>query len=110
LQHPGHFFYLAALAAIDRKNRFHQVIDAQEDGVSDDSAALKHEKAVNHVEQIIDVRSLLRLYAALIWWKQLLTKSYEAFKRYKATRTSLAIVALIAASQLQAEKHDVALK
>jgi hypothetical protein len=95
LQQPGHFFYLAALASIERKDRFQRLTDeAGGPSPPQPSAALEHERTVNHVEQIIE----------------LLTKAYECFKRYKAARTSLAVVALIAASQLQAQKHDVALK
>lgn len=91
LQHAGHYYYLAALCAIQRRDLFRQ---AELEGKEDPSPAFAHEKTVNHTEQILE----------------LFTKAYELFKRYRATRMGLLIAYQIAITHTQADNYAMALR
>ncbi|KAJ3241281.1 hypothetical protein HDU81_001266 [Chytriomyces hyalinus] len=104
VQHAGHYYYLAAACAEERWNRFKiadeiarkfaaAVLSNSARGRSEQQA-LASERQIDHSTSAIE----------------LLTKSYEQFKRHKSGRMTLFLAAEIARMYQQAGKHDMALK
>lgn len=97
LQHPGHYYYMAARCTEARRERFL----ANEKGMSQGINAAPgyaNEKKADHLT------SILELY----------TKSYEVFKKYSSTtsqgRLTLWIAYRIAHTYYESEKFDVAVR
>ncbi|GAA6055585.1 hypothetical protein JCM3770_002500 [Rhodotorula araucariae] len=95
LQHAGHYYHLAAVCAVARRDRFREVMRAVESGVGEGpSPALAHERKVDHAEVIVE----------------LFTKAYEFFKVHKAKNMTYCIANEIASAHFEASRFDVALK
>ncbi|KAG0750066.1 hypothetical protein G6F16_001788 [Rhizopus arrhizus] len=91
LQHPGFYYHLAAMCCAERRRRFlehEHSFEKQEDN------ALLLEKLVDHSSLTIE----------------LLTKSYEQFKRYRNGRMTLYLAAEIAGTYYETGKYDMAIK
>ncbi|KAG1737900.1 Gryzun, putative trafficking through golgi-domain-containing protein [Suillus paluster] len=96
LQHPGHYYYMAARCTEVRRERF-----LANEGVSQGTSAAPgyaNEKKVDHLTLILE----------------LYTKSYEVFKKYNSTtsqgRLTLWIAYRIAHTYYESEKFDVAVR
>ncbi|GAA5919086.1 hypothetical protein JCM1841_003742 [Sporobolomyces salmonicolor] len=99
LQHPGHYYYLSAVCAVERRERFRaiqQAMELEQDGlgVTPATPALAHEAKVDHAEVIIE----------------LLTKAYEFFKAHKTKNMTFFIAAQIARAHFEGGNHEMALK
>ncbi|KAF8971298.1 hypothetical protein BGZ46_010312 [Entomortierella lignicola] len=105
LQHAGYFYHYAADCSVQRRLRFEIAEEAFPNGsvASAPSAnkpyppspqSMNAERAIDHLEQTIE----------------LLTKSYEQFKRYKSGRMTLFLASEIAGAYYNAGKFDMALK
>ncbi|KAF9106580.1 hypothetical protein BGX27_009108 [Mortierella sp. AM989] len=105
LQHAGYFYHQAANCSVQRRLRF----EIAEEAFPDINAApvpsatkpyppspqsMNAERAIDHLALTIE----------------LLTKSYEQFKRYKAGRMTLFLASEIAGTYYNAGKFDMALK
>ncbi|SCV68679.1 BQ2448_800 [Microbotryum intermedium] len=112
LQHPGHYFFLAAGCAIERRERF-KAVKAAYEAARDAAAAvapipeggkrppplgmgpaLTHEAKVDHAEIIIE----------------LYTQAYEFFKAHKAKNMTFYVASQIALTHYEAGNHEMALK
>lgn len=96
LQHPGHYYYMAARCTEARRERF-----LANEGISQGTSAAPgyaNEKKVDHLALILE----------------LYTKSYELFKKHSSTtsqgRLTLWIVYRIAHTYYESEKFDVAIR
>ncbi|KAG0708617.1 Gryzun, putative trafficking through golgi-domain-containing protein [Suillus ampliporus] len=96
LQHPGHYYYMAARCTEVRRERF-----LANEGISQGTSAAPgyaNEKKVDHLALILE----------------LYTKSYEVFKKYNSTtsqgRLTLWIAYRIAYTYYESEKFDVAVR
>ncbi|GAA6036838.1 hypothetical protein JCM8097_006306 [Rhodosporidiobolus ruineniae] len=99
LQHAGFYYHLAAVCAVERRERFRAIkreLEGTDGGkeMLEKSPALAHEQKVDHAEQII----------------QLLTKAYEFFKAHKAKNMTFEIAAQIASAHMENGKPDLAFK
>lgn len=83
LQHPGFYYHLAAMCCAERRRRF-----------LDTDHSDPKEKLVDHSNLTIE----------------LLTKSYEQFKRYRNGRMTLYLAAEIAGTYYETGKFEMALK
>lgn len=92
LQHPGFYYHLAAMCCAERRRRFLEMERA--DAVADTNPALQSEKQVDHSSLTIE----------------LLTKSYEQFKRYRNGRMTLYLAAEIAGTYYETGKFEMAIK
>lgn len=97
LQHPGHYYYMAARCTEARRERFL----ANEKGILQGTSAAPgyaNEKKVDHLALILE----------------LYTKSYELFKKHSSTtsqgRLTLWIAYRIAHTYYESEKFDVAIR
>lgn len=97
LQHPGHYYYMAARCTEARRERFL----ANEKGISQGTSAAPgyaNEKKADHLTLILE----------------LYTKSYEVFKKHSSTtsqgRLTLWIAYRIAHTYYESEKFDVAIR
>ncbi|CAO3693960.1 unnamed protein product [Rhizopus stolonifer] len=86
LQHPGFYYHLAAMCCAERRRRFLEHERTSSDQLS--------EKEVDHSGLTIE----------------LLTKSYEQFKRYRNSRMTLYLAAEIAGMYYETGKYDMAIK
>lgn len=96
LQHPGFYYHLAAMCCAERRRRFLEV-DKSEDAKDTNTAwgaLVAAERQVDHSALTID----------------LLTKSYEQFKKYRNTRMTLYLAAEIAGTYYETGKYEMALK
>ncbi|KAI7879688.1 hypothetical protein K492DRAFT_216972 [Lichtheimia hyalospora FSU 10163] len=96
LQHPGFYYHLAAMCCAERRRRFLEV-DKSEDAKDSNTAwgaLVSAERQVDHSALTID----------------LLTKSYEQFKKYRNTRMTLYLAAEIAGTYYETGKYEMALK
>lgn len=127
LQHPGCYFYLAGLCAIERKRLYDQVAkslegaegDSTEDAATHElvqSTTWAHEVTVDHTEGVIEVSEpyidTLRPLCSctLVLNLQPLSHAYQAFKKNRSERTSLVIALRIAAVHVEAGHLELALK
>ncbi|GAA6001644.1 hypothetical protein JCM10207_002245 [Rhodosporidiobolus poonsookiae] len=97
LQHAGHYYHLAGVCAVQRRERFRVMREAMEreaEGEGKATPALVHEQKVDHAELIVE----------------LFTKAYEFFKAHKAKNMTYFIASEIAAAHLESGKHDLALR
>ncbi|GAA5850035.1 hypothetical protein JCM8547_000988 [Rhodosporidiobolus lusitaniae] len=100
LQHAGHYYHLAAVCAVERRDRFRAIreaaMQAGEQGGVDvlNTPAFAHEQKVDHSEVIIE----------------LFTKAYEFFKAHKAKNMTFYIAAQIASAHLENGKDDMAFR
>lgn len=111
LQHPGVYYYVAGLCAVRRRDCFREADAIASEALSppalgiDDpavgssvagkpSAALSHERSVNHAEQIAE----------------LFTKAYEHFKRHHATRMTLLLADSISAAHESSANWSLCLR
>lgn len=99
LQHPGYYYYLAALCAVRRRDCYKSAEAALRENGSPNadvrpSTALAHERAVPHSEQIVE----------------LFSKAYEYFKREKATRVTLYLADQISAVHSDTGNSEIAQK
>jgi len=68
LQHAGHYYHLAAVCAVARRDRFREAARAAEAAGESGGAAvvpspaLAHERKVDHAEVIVEVRAPLSLF------------------------------------------------
>lgn len=97
LQHPGHYYYMAARCTEARRERFL----ANEEAISQGTSAAPgyaNEKKVDHLSLILE----------------LYTKSYEVFKKHSSAtsqgRLTLWIAYRIAHTYYESEKFDVAVR
>ncbi|KAI8355688.1 Gryzun, putative trafficking through golgi-domain-containing protein [Blakeslea trispora] len=91
LQHPGFYYHLAAMCCAERRRRF---LEAERSNTLSKSTALQAEKSVDHSSLTIE----------------LLTKSYEQFKRYRNSRMTLYLAAEIAGTYYETGKFEMAVK
>ncbi|KAG2153198.1 Gryzun, putative trafficking through golgi-domain-containing protein [Suillus clintonianus] len=96
LQHPGHYYFMAARCTEARRDRF-----LANEGISQGTSGAPgyaNEKKVDHLTLILE----------------LYTKSYEMFKKYSSTtsqgRLTLWIAYRIAHTYYESEKFDVAIR
>ncbi|RCI01137.1 hypothetical protein CU098_002795 [Rhizopus stolonifer] len=89
LQHPGFYYHLAAMCCAERRRRY-----LEKERADPTNAALQTEKAVDHSSLTIE----------------LLTKSYEQFKRYRNSRMTLYLAAEIAGTYYETGKFEMAIK
>jgi hypothetical protein len=89
MQHPGFYYHLAAMCCAERRRRY---LEAERADAS--SPVLQKEKLVDHSNLTIE----------------LLTKSYEQFKRYRNGRMTLYLAAEIAGTYYETGKFEMALK
>lgn len=96
LQHPGHYYYMAARCTEARRERF-----LANEGISQGTSSAPgyaNEKKVDHLTLILE----------------LYTKSYELFKKHSSTtsqgRLTLWIAYRIARTYYESEKFDVAIR
>jgi hypothetical protein len=96
LQHPGHYYYMAARCTEARRERF-----LTSEGISQGTSAAPgytNEKKIDHLTLILE----------------LYTKSYEVFKKYNSAtsqgRLTLWIAYRIAHTYYESEKFDVAIR
>ncbi|GAA5871782.1 hypothetical protein JCM3774_000298 [Rhodotorula dairenensis] len=102
LQHAGHYYHLAALCTIERRDRYREMARARQEATVRDGAAaathvnpaFAHEAKVEHGEIMIE----------------LFTKAYEYFKAHRAKNMTYMIAHQIALAHLEAGKPDLALK
>jgi len=68
LQHPGHYYFLAAICALERRERYRRIKAALDEGSSEKppEGALLHEGKVDHTEVIIEVSSCPKLYSVIV--------------------------------------------
>lgn len=96
LQHPGHYYYMAARCTEARRERF-LANEGMSQGINA-APGYANEKKADHLT------SILELY----------TKSYEVFKKYSSTtsqgRLTLWIAYRIAHTYYESEKFDVAIR
>ncbi|KAI8996802.1 Gryzun, putative trafficking through golgi-domain-containing protein [Pilobolus umbonatus] len=93
LQHPGFYYHLAAMCCAERRRRYLEMEKA-ETRSKELTEALAEEKQTDHSNLTID----------------LLTKSYEQFKRYRNSRMTLYLAAEIAGAYYEAGKFEMAIK
>lgn len=93
LQHPGFYYHLAAMCCAERRRRFLE-IERAEGSNSTENPILQNEKLVDHSSLTIE----------------LLTKSYEQFKRYRNGRMTLYLAAEIAGTYYETGKFEMAIK
>ncbi|GAA5947145.1 hypothetical protein JCM3765_002176 [Sporobolomyces pararoseus] len=96
LQHPGHYYFLSAVCALERRERYRTIKDAlrtNENGLGDrpPEGALLHEGKVDHTEIIIE----------------LYTKAYEHFKHHGRRRTTYFLASLIASAHASSPTPNV---
>lgn len=90
LQHPGFYYHLAAMCCAERRRRF---LELERNNI-DNNSTLANEKLVDHSSLTIE----------------LLTKSYEQFKRYRNGRMTLYLAAEIAGTYYETGKFEMAIK
>ena len=93
LQHPGFYYHLAAMCCAERRRRFLEMEKANQDN-AEMANMIATEKLVDHSSLTIE----------------LLTKSYEQFKRYRNGRMTLYLAAEIAGTYYETGKYDMAIK
>lgn len=91
LQHPGFYYHLAAMCCAERRRRF---LEMERTENAETSKQLLSEKSVDHSSLTIE----------------LLTKSYEQFKRYRNGRMTLYLAAEIAGTYYETGKFEMAIK
>ncbi|CAO3595427.1 unnamed protein product [Absidia cylindrospora] len=106
LQHPGFYYHLAAMCSAERRRRYLEMskLEAskgtstptvgQQESATMLSTILNNERQVDHSTATIE----------------LLTKSYEQFKRYHNGRMTLYLAAEIAGTYYETGKFEMALK
>ncbi|KAI8082919.1 Foie gras liver health family 1-domain-containing protein [Halteromyces radiatus] len=99
LQHPGFYYHLAAMCCAERRRRFLEMnrLEASKMGQQEPtmlSSLLDKERRMDHSSLTIE----------------LLTKSYEQFKRYHNGRMTLYLAAEIAGTYYETGKFEMALK
>ncbi|GAA5914419.1 hypothetical protein JCM6882_008227 [Rhodosporidiobolus microsporus] len=104
LQHAGFYYELAAVCAVERRERFRAAkreVEEREEQEGADGAkeglntpAMAHEMKVDHTEIIIE----------------LFTKAYEFFKAHKAKNMTYFIAAQIASAHYENGKHEMAFR
>ena len=128
LQHAGHYYYLAALCAVERRERYREMARAHKEQAERGAfsgqvnPAFVHEAKVEHGEIIIEVRNVVCVdlpgRLELTFWicladimrAQLFTKAYEYFKAHRAKNMTYMVAHQIALAHLEAGKPDLALK
>ncbi|GJJ77822.1 trafficking protein particle complex subunit 11 [Entomortierella parvispora] len=105
LQHAGYFYHQAANCSVQRRLRFEIAEEAYPDSnvAPVPSANIPHPPSLQsmNAERTIDHLSLT---------VELLTKSYEQFKRHKAGRMTMFLASEIAGTYYTAGKFEMALK
>ena len=100
LQHPGFYYHLAAMCCAERRRRFLEADNAaaQTDSTEEPTTVwetlLANERQIDHSALTIE----------------LLTKSYEQFKKYRNGRMTLYLAAEIAGTSYETSKFEMALK
>ncbi|KAI8146339.1 Gryzun, putative trafficking through golgi-domain-containing protein [Fennellomyces sp. T-0311] len=95
LQHPGFYYHLAAMCCAERRRRFLEAdSNTQEPPATAWEVLLANERQVDHSGLTIE----------------LLTKSYEQFKKYRNGRMTLYLAAEIAGTYYETSKFEMALK
>jgi tetratricopeptide (TPR) repeat protein len=91
LQHPGFYYHLAAMCCAERRRRF---LELERNSTDSNLTLVQNEKLVDHSSLTIE----------------LLTKSYEQFKRYRNGRMTLYLAAEIAGTYYETGKFEMAIK
>ncbi|GAA5993976.1 hypothetical protein JCM5350_003513 [Sporobolomyces pararoseus] len=96
LQHPGHYYFLSAVCALERRERYRTIksnLETNGNGLGDKppEGALLHEGKVDHTEIIIE----------------LYTKAYEHFKHHGRKRTTYFLASLIASAHASSPTPNV---
>ncbi|KAI7905331.1 Gryzun, putative trafficking through golgi-domain-containing protein [Cokeromyces recurvatus] len=91
LQHPGFYYHLAAMCCAERRRQF---LEMDRSDTAANNSLLQNERLVDHSSLTIE----------------LLTKSYEQFKRYRNGRMTLYLAAEIAGTYYETGKFDMAIK
>jgi tetratricopeptide (TPR) repeat protein len=94
LQHPGFYYHLAAMCCAERRRRFLEMEKDTSKLLPEMVALLNNEKQVDHSSVTIE----------------LLTKSYEQFKRHRSGRMTLYLAAEIAGTYYETGKFEMAIK
>ncbi|KAK4054805.1 hypothetical protein OIV83_000729 [Microbotryomycetes sp. JL201] len=100
LQHPGFYYFSAATASVERRNRFKHVKKAISSKTTENGepvpvpASIMHESKIDHSELIID----------------LFTKAYEFFKHHKMRNMTVFVASQIAKAHFESDNRDMAIK
>ncbi|KAK9768173.1 hypothetical protein K7432_001417 [Basidiobolus ranarum] len=94
IQHAGFYYYSSAVCSMERRHWFLDISEKMEKESNQENLDLNTEKKFDHTAIIIE----------------LLTKSYEQFKKYKNARMTLFLAAEIAKSYFDGGKYEMALK
>ncbi|KAI9256530.1 Gryzun, putative trafficking through golgi-domain-containing protein [Phascolomyces articulosus] len=105
LQHPGFYYHLAAMCCAERRRRFLEAdnaanVEAGNEGTLQEPPTTVWETLLANERQID--HSALTI--------ELLTKSYEQFKKYRNGRMTLYLAAEIAGTYYETSKFEMALK
>ncbi|OZJ05843.1 hypothetical protein BZG36_00924 [Bifiguratus adelaidae] len=105
LQHAGFYYHIAAMCSAERRRRFHEL----QSQLANQTAAVetRDNQVQVHVPPTFETEKAVDHSNVTI---ELLTKSYEHFKRHKNTRMTLYMAAEIAGSYFEAGKYEMALK
>lgn len=101
LQHPGFYYHLAAMCCAERRRRYLEMSKLEASKEKSASASTTMLASLLKSEQQVDHSSLTI---------ELLTKSYEQFKRYHNGRMTLYLAAEIAGTYYETGKFEMALK
>jgi tetratricopeptide (TPR) repeat protein len=103
LQHPGFYYHLAAMCCAERRRRYLEMskLEASKEKTASSTTPTTMLSSLLKSEQQVDHSSLTI---------ELLTKSYEQFKRYHNGRMTLYLAAEIAGTYYETGKFEMALK
>ncbi|KAJ2998032.1 hypothetical protein HDV02_004943 [Globomyces sp. JEL0801] len=101
VQHPGYYYLCSARAAEERWKRFIRSTISQSDFF------LPNDKLTNHFNSLVTKDQAFDHGSLII---ELLTKSYEQFKKYKCSRMTLYLASEIARVYQESNQFDMALK
>ncbi|KAL0079429.1 Foie gras liver health family 1-domain-containing protein [Phycomyces blakesleeanus] len=104
IQHPGFYYHLAAMCCAERRRRF---LDIERSEAAKAAAANKESVAPSQLEVLLSKERQVDHSSLTI---ELLTKSYEQFKKYRNGRMTLYLAAEIAGTYYETGKFEMALK
>ncbi|KAI8374513.1 Gryzun, putative trafficking through golgi-domain-containing protein [Radiomyces spectabilis] len=108
LQHPGFYYHLAAMCCAERRRRFIELERATLAKASANAgSASETEAGPTGLEQLLAQERQVNHSGLTI---ELLTKSYEQFKRHRNGRMTLYLAAEIAGTYYETGKFEMALK
>ncbi|KAI9016573.1 Gryzun, putative trafficking through golgi-domain-containing protein [Phycomyces nitens] len=104
IQHPGFYYHLAAMCCAERRRRF---LDIERSEAAKTLTTNKESVAPNQLETLLSKERQVDHSSLTI---ELLTKSYEQFKKYRNGRMTLYLAAEIAGTYYETGKFEMALK